>query len=521
MAYEKDKDYQALIDQAVKQGDYQSAAKYEQARNEKIADLDKTGANTYGATTTNRFSGWLDKTDYGNIGKQQMALGASAEDVLDTYNKRYDKASGTEGMEQYENDEIQQEMWDYIMANTGKPSFNFDTGSRPSYTSDYSARIDAMLDEILNREDFSYDVNADPLAQQYQAMYEREGNRAMNDTLAEAAAGAGGMNSYAITAAQQANDYYAAKMGDKVPELYQLAYEMYLQDKRSDVEDLGLLQQMDDTQYSRYRDTMADWQNDRDFAYGKYRDDMGDFQWKQEFGYAQDRDDIADSRYDKEWEYGVSRDEVEDSRYESETAYNRVMDMLAAGIMPSGEQLSAAGVSSAEATAYIAANQKKTSSGSSGGGKTGSNTGGGGGTDWSGADAWFDTYGEDAMEDYIGQHYKALGFSNKSQALSAWKNHRLELGNDVGIVHPETIDGKPLDEYSDAAGNYESIASMCETIYSTQGKEAVLEMLEEAYSTGALNTSDYRRLYNMYRGMASTSGSAGIVGGGGGGSYSF
>ena len=151
MAYEKDKDYQALIDQAVKQGDYQSAAKYEQARNEKIADLDKTGTNTYGATTTNRFSGWLDKTDYGNIGKQQMATGASAEDVLDTYNKRYDKASGTEGMEQYENDEIQQEMWDYIMANTGKPSFDFDTGSRPSYTSEYSARIDAMLDEILNR----------------------------------------------------------------------------------------------------------------------------------------------------------------------------------------------------------------------------------------------------------------------------------------------------------------------------------------------------------------------------------
>lgn len=423
MAYNKDTDYKKLIEEAAAKGDYQAAARYEQQRNEKIQG---EGMN-YG--TTSDYAGWLDKTDYGKIGLQQMAMGASAEDVLGTYNSRYDKASSTKGMEQYENDEIQQKMWDYISANSGKPSFDFDTGSRPSYTSEFSARIDAMLDEILNREDFSYDVNADPLAQQYQAMYQREGNRAMNDTLAEAAAGAGGMNSYAITAAQQANDYYAAQMADKVPELYQLAYEMYLQDKASDVEDLGILTQMDDTQYGRYRDTMADWQNDRDFAYNKYRDDMGDFQWDKSFGYQQGRDEIEDSRYDQEWDYGVSRDEVEDSRYESETAFNRVMKLLAGGVMPSNEDLAAAGVSSAEATAYIAANQKKTSSGSSGGGKTGNTSTGGGGTDWSGADEWFETYGEDAMSDYIGQHYKALGFSNKSQALSAWKNHRLELGN--------------------------------------------------------------------------------------------
>ena len=79
---------------------------------------------------------------------------------------------------------------------------------KPVYNSKYDAQTEALLNEILNREDFSYDAMNDPLYQQYAAMYQREGDRAMKETLAEAAAGAGGMNTYAITAAQQANNYY-------------------------------------------------------------------------------------------------------------------------------------------------------------------------------------------------------------------------------------------------------------------------------------------------------------------------
>ena len=99
----------------------------------------------------------------------------------------------------------------------------------------------------------------DPLYQQYAKMYQREGDRAMKETLAEAAAGAGGMNTYAITAAQQANNYYNSQLNDKIPELYQLAYDMYINDKESKVQNLGILQNMDATQYNRYRDTINDY----------------------------------------------------------------------------------------------------------------------------------------------------------------------------------------------------------------------------------------------------------------------
>lgn len=181
-------------------------------------------------------------------------------------------------------------------------------------------RINQLLNQILSREDFSYDVANDPLYQQYAQMYQREGDRAMKETLAEAASGAGGMNTYAITAAQQANSYYNSQLNDKIPELYQLAYQMYLQDKDSMVQDLGLLQGMDETQYSRYRDTMSDYYNDRNFAYGIYRDDVGDAQWNKTFDYnsMQDSLNFSNNNYwaNKEWD--ANREDVEYNRTQAE-----------------------------------------------------------------------------------------------------------------------------------------------------------------------------------------------------------
>ena len=94
MSYNKDTDYQAKINEAVSNGDYESAAKYEQSRNEKI---DSEGLNYQ---KTNNYAGWLDKTDYSKILKKQMASGASRRDVSDTLKARISKASGTQGLTQ-------------------------------------------------------------------------------------------------------------------------------------------------------------------------------------------------------------------------------------------------------------------------------------------------------------------------------------------------------------------------------------------------------------------------------------
>ena len=101
-------------------------------------------------------------------------------------------------------------------------------GGKPGYSSRYSSQIDALLDSVLNREGFSYDVESDPLYQQYRKQYIREGDRAMRDTMGNAAALTGGYgSSYGTTAGSQAYDYYLSQLNDRVPELEQLAYQKY------------------------------------------------------------------------------------------------------------------------------------------------------------------------------------------------------------------------------------------------------------------------------------------------------
>ena len=98
------------------------------------------------------------------------------------------------------------------------------------------------LNEVLNRDPFSYDRNQDPVFQSLRKSYLREGERSMENTLARASAGSEGIPStYAITAAQQANDYYNTKLHDIIPSLEQTAYQRYLNDFNEKLGALGAL----------------------------------------------------------------------------------------------------------------------------------------------------------------------------------------------------------------------------------------------------------------------------------------
>ena len=264
-----------------------------------------------------------------------------------------------------------------------EPTFDYSV-AQPNFGNSYGNALDEMLNKILTREDFKYNAEDDPLYQQYAEMYRREGDRARENTLADIASSAGGMNSWAVTAAQQAQNNYNAQLGDKIPELYQLAYQMYLNEKASMVEDFGLLQQMDSTQYNRYRDTMSDWRDDRNFAFDYYLSDLDKYKWGTEFNYGVSQDQIANDNYNKEWEYGVSTDEYNREQAENETAYNReqqeindarawAIDLINAGTTPDAATLQKAGLTLAQAQEMAAAqkaSKTKTSSGSSGGSTT-------------------------------------------------------------------------------------------------------------------------------------------------------
>lgn len=145
----------------------------------------------------------------------------------------------------------------------------------PAYESRYDGQIQSLFSELINRKEFSYDADADPLYGQYRKAYAREGERATQDALGSVAAASGGIpSSYAVTAATQAGDYYASKMSDKVPELYQIAYQKYLDEYQRKANELATALNAEQIDYSKYLDKLSQYNTDRTFNYGQILDEI-------------------------------------------------------------------------------------------------------------------------------------------------------------------------------------------------------------------------------------------------------
>jgi len=106
-------------------------------------------------------------------------------------------------------------------------------------------QINRLISAMENRQ-FSYDPYTDPVYQAYRKQYLREGQRAMQDTLASTSAMTGGRaSSYAVSAAAQANNNYAAQAANMIPELYNQAYQRYMDEftQKGQIVDMRLRQQ--------------------------------------------------------------------------------------------------------------------------------------------------------------------------------------------------------------------------------------------------------------------------------------
>lgn len=174
----------------------------------------------------------------------------------------------------------------------------------------YGKGMEEALQKVLNRGKFQYDLNGDALYQQYKDRYIQQGKQAMQDTMGQAAALTGGYgSSYAQQVGQQTYQGYLQGLNDKVPELYQLALDRYNQEGTDLLNQYGLLADQYDKEYSRYRDSVGDWQtdrgyladrldNERTYDYGKYGDERN-------FAYSGYRDQIADEQWQKQFDESV------------------------------------------------------------------------------------------------------------------------------------------------------------------------------------------------------------------------
>lgn len=202
------------------------------------------------------------------------------------------------------------------------------------YQSTWEGQINGLIDRILNREKFSYDVNEDALYQQMKDQYTSLGKIAMQDTMGQAAAMTGGYgSSYASSAGNQAYQSYLSQLNEAVPELYGMARDQYNQEGQEMYSQYGLLADQENQDYGRWVDDFNQWESERNhlegvyqdersfdydkhtdernFAYGTYADDKS-------YAYDEYRNAITDEQWEKTHKLNVNADNREAEAWQLE-----------------------------------------------------------------------------------------------------------------------------------------------------------------------------------------------------------
>ena len=171
----------------------------------------------------------------------------------------------------------------------------------------YQQQADSLLEQINNRPAFAYNAETDPMYQTVKNQYVHQGQRAMQDTMGKAAGLTGGYgSSYAQAVGNQAYNEYLTNLNAQIPVLAQQARQAY------------------DAEGDALRDRYNLALNAANNAYNQGRDALGDV------------------RYEEERDYNRQQTQASDAK-------NYATYLLGLGIMPSSEQLAAAGISPQEA----------------------------------------------------------------------------------------------------------------------------------------------------------------------------
>lgn len=313
---------------------------------------------------------------------------------------------------------------------------SFSYGEAPTYENAFAQQQKDLLDRILNREDFSWSKETDPQWSSYKKSYLREGDRATANALAQASAASGGRpSSYAVNAATQAGDYYATKLNDMIPTLYQQAYERYLDEYNMKLKDLNAVNQQEQLDYAKYLDRLGQFNTDRGFAYQNYADD-----------YDRLRSQLADVQGQDQIDYARYLDEVSRQQTAQDSIRGQVDAILAAGGSPSANLVSESGYSSEYVKALEDAYRKQEAekaakkSGSGGGGTMSLTTAKAMAKEGQFTDAVLNTLRKAGFtDDYIAQVYGYTGFGTGRDKLGYDEDEGIFTWNGRRYNSPEAL----------------------------------------------------------------------------------
>lgn len=313
-------------------------------------------------------------------------------------------------------------------------SFSYDEA--PAYENAFAQQQKDLLDRILNREDFSWSKETDPQWSSYKKSYLREGDRATANALAQASAASGGRpSSHAVNAATQAGDYYATKLNDVIPTLYQQAYERYLDEYNMKLKDLNAVNQQEQLDYAKYLDRLGQFNTDRGFAYQNYADD-----------YDRLRSQLADVQGQDQIDYARYLDEVSRQQTAQDSIRSQVDAILAAGGSPSANLVSESGYSSEYVKALEDAYRKQEAekaakkSGSGGGGTMSLTTAKAMAKEGQFTDTVLNTLRKAGFtDDYIAQVYGYTGFGTGRDKLGYDEDEGIFTWNGRRYNSPEAL----------------------------------------------------------------------------------
>lgn len=234
----------------------------------------------------------------------------------------------------------------------------WEKNSPDEYESKYSAEIDGILNDILNREKFTYNLNADPLYEQYRELYTQNGKKAMMDTVGEASALTGGYgNSYAVTAGSQAYHEYLDNLNEVALDLRDRAYEQYGDEGDKLFEDIKLLRSLDGDDYDKYLNeleryykdgeyilerltSMSDaeyeqflhsveaWENDRDFAFKEQTDALDREEFEKEMAFKKAEADRDQANADRDYQLSLQKLYASRSSSDSDSKKKKASDTI-------------------------------------------------------------------------------------------------------------------------------------------------------------------------------------------------
>ena len=148
------------------------------------------------------------------------------------------------------------------------------------YASEYTKRIDDMINQVLSREDFTYDPGSDPMYQKLKDESTYLGKRAMNDAMGAASALSGGYaNSFAQTAGEHAYQDYMAQLTNGMDEMYQLALSAYDAETGRMESELKALTDAESKAYERYVNDIEEYNKTLEYYYKKLLDEQEQANW--------------------------------------------------------------------------------------------------------------------------------------------------------------------------------------------------------------------------------------------------